>query len=244
MADEAFLGRRLLYLRSRIRASARSASTKKLRRKLIRVLLELNDTTGAGEEAAVLVENWPEWPAARSIAGDVQCRIRNWVEAERMFREARDLYISLDDIKGAHRLETGPLYRLAEARGDEETCLSLSSGEGPLKRVLAARAIRRSGKNHVVILDVEEDALASRLKTLEDVWRDLVPPEKLLETALEWGDGEPEWRWRLIVEGFRLWQERKLGTKAWKEPIRATACPVLDPRWGSEWREMNDDRQE
>jgi len=244
MADEAFLGRRLLYLRSRLKDEQRNGAEKKLRRKLIKVLLQLNSREDAAEEAGILVRKWPEWPAARSIAADIQCRRGNWAEARVLFGEARDLFISIGDLEGAGRLETGPLYRLAEAGEDTESCISLSRGESPLKRVLAARAFRRSGREVPVIEAVNNNTLASGLKVLEDGWAGSIPPEDLLRTALDWGDSEPEWRWRLIVEGIQIWQRLGLSTEHWKGPLKATSCPVLDPRWSKEWRKLNDDGQE
>lgn len=244
MADEAFLGRRLLSLRGRLQQMQPNGSEKKLRRKLIRVLLQLNNTADAEAEARIMMSKWPSWPAARSIAADVKCRRGNWSEAEALFKEARDLYISLQDMAGADRLETGPLYRLAEARGDQEACISLAEGEQALKQVLAARARRRSGEIAPVPAPSEEDSLAAKLRVLEEGWADSAPMEELLKTAITWGDSEPEWRWRMVVEGIELWKYHSLRTKPWWGILKATSCPVLDPRWSKEWRKLNHDRKE
>ena len=172
---------------------------------------------------------------------DLACHSGKWDEGERLFERAAGEHEAAGNIKAAQRLRIGPVYRLAEARDDHEKCLSLCSGEGELNSVLKIRSERQIGSKDTGLPEGIQDSLAQRLLTLESAWRGMRQPG-LLRIAAEWLNNEPEWRWRFIVEGMLLWQRDGLDLDGWKKPVRSTACPVLDPRFHKEWRNVFNDR--
>lgn len=237
-ADRSRLGRQLLATRNRLRDEQDLGARLKLLRREVRLLVSLGDMNSAAESADRLLEENPHLPAAFSIKADLACRNGNWQSAEELFGKAEEEYLILGDTAGAERLGTGPLFRLAEARGDFQECRRLCNGTGDLKTVLAARCARLSGSSGGPALPVSDDPLAFRLSRIEASWRGGAPRD-LLDLAVDWQGTEPEWRWRLIVEGIELWKRRGLNPRPWKRPVRETVCPVLDPRFHDEWRQLS-----
>jgi len=233
--EQGRLGRQLLATRNRLRGQSDPDVRKKLYRKEVRLLVALGNLQAAETTAMNLLEENPGLPAAFSILADLACRSGRWDRAEGLFRRASEGLAGSGDREGADRLRTGPLYRLAEARKDYLECARLSSGEGELKAVLAARCARMAGKAGGPYIPGGGDWLASRLARLESAWRGS-PPDDLLDIAVEWRGTEPEWRWRFIVESAGLWEKMGLDARLWSRPARETACPVLDPRFHEEWR--------
>lgn len=230
-------GRRLLATRNRIRNEEDPSLRRKLMRREVRLLVELGNLDEAGRAASALTGEFPEWPPGYAILADLACHGGNWDEAEGLFDRSAELHLREGDVASATRLMTGPLYRLAEARGDCRRCLELSSGDGELQRVLAFRAGRMSGLRQESMPEEPRGWLECRLYILEKAWRG-ASPRKLLETAGEWGGTEPEWRWRFLVEGIELWNRKGLDTGQWKSCIMETSRPVLDPRFHEEWRNI------
>jgi hypothetical protein len=229
------LGRQLLATRNMLRGQSDPDVRIKLQRKEVRLLVALGNLQAAETTAMNLLKENHGLPAAFSILADLACRSGRWDRAEGLFRRAAEGLSGSGDHEGAERLRTGPLYRLAEAREDYLECARLSSGEGELKAVLAARCARMAGKAGSSDIEAKSDWLASRLVRLEDAWRGS-PPDDLLDIAVLWRSTEPEWRWRFIVEGAGLWEKMGLDARSWSRPVRETACPVLDPRFHEEWR--------
>lgn len=241
VASEGFLGRRLLSIRNRISLVTDPAGLRKLRRKEIRILLQLGNLSAAGDICGKLVSDNPSWAPGYSIMADLACHSGEWEEGEKLFERAAGKHEAAGNSEAAQRLRTGPLYRLAEARGDHEKCLSLCSGAGELSGVLKARYERRSGSKETGLPVEMQDQLAGRLLALEWAWRGAKQSE-LLQTAVEWSNTEPEWRWRFIVESMTIWRRDGLDLDGWKKTVRSTVCPVLDPRFHTEWRNYFNDR--
>ena len=214
---------------------------RKLRRREIRILLQLGNISAARDICGTLVSDNPSWPPGYSIMADLACHSGEWEEGEKLFERAAREHEAAGNIEAAQRLRTGPLYRLAEARGDHKKCLSLCSGGGDLSIVLTARSERQREITDSRLPDETEDQLAGRLLALESAWRGTKQSE-LLQTAVEWSNNEPEWRWRFIVESMIVWKRDGLDLDGWKKPVRSTVCPVLDPRFHTEWRNYFNDR--
>jgi len=240
--SEGFLGRQLLSIRNRISSETDPFLLRKLRRKEIRILMQLGNLSAAREICGKLMSDHPSWAPGYSIKADLACWSGEWDKAESLFEKAADEHEKTGNEKAAARLRTGPVFRLAEARGDYMKCLSLSNGEGELKSVLRSRSERLSGKNEEKLLPLTENWLAQRLLTLEKAWRG-ISPEELLYHAVEWDNTEPEWRWRFIVESREIWKSTGLDLVEWGRPVKDTVCPVLDPRFNAEWRILANDRK-
>ncbi|MEN8207949.1 MAG: hypothetical protein ABFR50_01740 [Candidatus Fermentibacteria bacterium] len=240
-SSEAFLGKQLLSIRNRLSSASSPSAKRKLRRKEIRILLQLGNLSAAAEICGELVSENPSWPPGYSIMADLACHSRKWKDAENLFERAAEEHGTAGNIEAVHRLRTGPLYRLAEARGDYEKCLSLCRGEGELNSVLRARSERRNGNSDTKLPDVVQGWLVQRLLILESAWRGARQAE-LLQTAEEWSNTEPEWRWRFIVEGMIIWKMEGFGPREWRKPVKSTVSPVLDPRFHTEWRNYFNDR--
>ncbi len=214
---------------------------RKLRRREIRVLLQLGNLPAAGDICRALILDNPSWPPGYSIMADLACHSGKWDEGERLFEKAAHEHEAAGNIEAAQRLRIGPIYRLAEARDDFDKCLSLCSGEGELNSVLKTRSERHIGSNKTNLPEDVQDWLAQSLLMLESAWRGLKQPG-LLRIAAEWLNNEPEWRWRFIVESMAIWERGGLDLDGWKNPMRSTVCPVLDPRFHKEWRNLFNDR--
>jgi tetratricopeptide (TPR) repeat protein len=238
-----FLGRRLLSIRNRIGPETDPSSLRKLRRKEIRILMQMGNLSVAGDICGKLVSDNPSWPPGYSIMADLACWSGKWDEAEKMFEKAAAEHEKAENIKAAGRLRTGPIYRLSEARGDYEKCISLCSGEGELANVLKVRSGRLLGNNELNLPENAEGWLAKRLLALEKAWSG-ISQQNLLREAVEWNNTEPEWRWRFIVESRDIWKVKGLDLRKWNRPVKNTTCPVLDPRFHSEWRNLSNDRKE
>ena len=241
VSSEGFLGRQLLSIRNRIGSVTDPSRIRKLRRREIRILLQLGNLSAAGNICRELVSDNPSWPPGYSIMADLACHSGKWEEGERLFERAAGEHETAGDINAALRLRIGPVYRLAEARGDYEKCLLLCSGEGELENVLKIRSERQLGSNAARLPEEAQSLLAQRLLMLESAWRGMQQPG-LLRIAVEWLNNEPEWRWRFIVEGMIVWKRDGFDPGGWKKAVRSTVCPVLDPRFHSEWRNIFNDR--
>lgn len=231
-------GRQLLAVRNRLRGESDPAARRKLLRREVRLLVDLGNLREAEKSARRILEENPEWPGGHSILADMACRTGDWMEAEELFGRAALMLGETGDREGAARLRTGPLYRLAEARGDHAECSRLCADGGALGQVLACRAARRSGATGSTETLSGEGFLTLRLAALEEAWRGY-SPRGLLELAEDWGNTEPEWRWRLLVEAIGLWRDSGLDVRKWRRPVRDTVCPVLDPRFSEEWRRLD-----
>ena len=240
-SSEGFLGRQLLSIRNRISSVSDPSELRKLRRREIRVLLQLGNLSAAVDICREMILDNPSWPPGYSIMADLVCHSGKWDEGERLFERAAHEHEGAGNVKAAQRLRMGPVYRLAEARDDYKKCFSLCEGEGELNGVLRTRSERQSGSKDTRLPAETQDWLAERLLMLESAWRRMKHPE-LLGTAVDWSSTEPEWRWRFIVESMEILKRDGLDLNGWKKPVRSTVCPVLDPRFHKEWRNVFNDR--
>ena len=236
-AGSGSLGKRLLVTRNRIRSESDPESILKLRKREIRLLTDLGQLDEACKSCSKLLEDFAELPQAYSIMADLLCRMGHWKEAEELFETSAELHRDTGDLKSAERLRRGPLYRLAEAGRDYSRCRELAGKYDDLGSVLKVRAERQLGESTEKLPEPVDNRLAERLAQLEKAWNGR-NPRGLLDTGLDWGSTEPEWRWRFIVESIELWSRSGLDTAKWKRAIRDTVCPVLDPRFNDEWRRL------
>ncbi len=234
--DESRLGRRLMALRGRLASETDRKARGPLRLREMRLLAELGNTEAALEAADSLAADEPDWPRGLAAAADLRCRAGDWRGGEELFRRAAGAASERRDADGAERIRLGPLYRLLEARGAFREAADVAGGPSPLARVLLARARRLAGSPGIAVA-VEGEGLAGRLAALEAAHRG-ASPRPLLELVRSWGGGEPEWRWRVLVEGVRLWESEGLETGAWRRPLRETDGPLPDPRYRRERREL------
>jgi len=225
-------GRRLLAVHNLILSEGDPSKRMKLRKEEVALLAELGNISAALSSAEALVARYPEWPAGHAAAADIACRAGRWMEAEELFARAAELHRTSGREDACERLRTGPLYRLAEARGDHARCLERCASPGELATVLTARSMRLLGRLTDLPASCAEP-LSRRLLMLESAWAG-GDTAALPETALEWGGPEPEWRWRFIVEGLDLHVSRGGSASDWRQAVAETKYPILDPRFGKE----------
>lgn len=227
-----------MTLRNRIRSESDTLALRKLRKNEIQVLMDLGNVNAATDCCEKLISEHPGWAPGYSILADICCRRNRWMKAEELFEKAAALHAVSGDADSATRLRIGVVYRLSEARKDYGKCLKLADTGTELGRVLLART-RRSQGEQPELLPIFTGELPRRIAILERAWAgdDAVA---LHETAIEWEGTEPEWRWRFIVESIDIWRDRGLNISSFREAVRRTVRPVLDPRFSDEWRRLDD----
>jgi hypothetical protein len=226
-------GRQLLILKRDIDNESDPQRLRNLRRKEVRLLLSLGQLDRAAGHAGKLASDFPRWPVAHSLLADLMCRLKDWQGAALEFSTAAELYSGSGDTVKSVKIMLGPLFRLYEASGDYSECLELCSRPGQLAAILRCRTERLSGIDSVLPADPCGDWLAAALSDLERVWRG-GDPAGLPELVRCWPRAEPEWRWRVLAEGFGIWIRRDLDPEPWRKLFRITERPVLDPRFDSE----------
>jgi len=234
MADTARLGRRLMRLKQRIARETDSARLRKLRKDEAQTMLELGQPEQAEELAESLAADHPDWPAGWALLGDLRCRLSRWDGAEEAFSRAVEVRSAAG--MDAAWLRQGPLYLLAEARGDSGSCLELADTGTDTGRVLRCRALRLTGRKNSLPGGHLSEPLAGRLLALERAWRGADP--RIMPPALECWEDEPEWRWRFVVEGVELFERAGLSPSPWKKALRAFDTPVADPRYSAERKSL------
>jgi tetratricopeptide (TPR) repeat protein len=234
MADTARLGRKLMRLKQRIARETDPARSRKLRKAEVQTMLELDQPRQAAGLADKLAADFPDWPAGWALLGDLRCRLARWDAAEEAFSRA----VELREAAGmdAAWLRQGPLYLLAEARGDHGRCLELAGTGTDTGRVLRFRALRLLERDGRPPRAGTAEPLAGRLLLLERAWRGADP--RIMPPALEGWEDEPEWRWRFVVEGVELFGRAGLTPSPWKKALRAFDAPVADPRYASERKSL------
>jgi len=239
-SSAAAAGRQLLILKSSLAREKDPAQIRLLRRKEVRILLSLGQVLQAADCARKLSSDYPRWPVAHAIHADLCCRRMQWTEAAEEFEKAATLHRESGEFQKAAKVMLGPLFRLAEAGEDYGKCLELSSdpdcrGNGQLASVLHCRALRIHGQASVVPDETFENHTIATLALLERAWRGS-SPRSLVASVNDWHRSEPEWRWRVMVEGVGLWLERNLDLGQWRRPLKNTDHPVADPRYTGEKR--------
>jgi len=187
----------------------------------------------AVSRARALAADHPRWPEAHSLLGDVLCRIRDWKGAEAGFRLAVGLHAEAGAAEKAAKLAQGPLFRLVEAGGDFRECTRLAAWPGFASPVLGCRAGRLAGSPSEPPGEAPDDYPSGALLELERAWRG-GDESRLPALVRDWPGFEPEWRWRVLVEGVGIWQDRKRDCRIWGKPLGETVRPVLDPRFDAE----------
>ncbi len=220
-------GRQLLILRNRIKDLEDSSKMPSLRRREAGLLLELGQRDEAVAVATSLAETNARDGSALAFLADVLASAGRWASAEKTFTAAAGLCAETGREEKAEALYAGPVFLLAEARGDFETCLQVAPF--PLLR---NRALRLSG---------HESGESSQPDS--SPWRELFILEKvhkqgnvsLLSGILDhWKAGEAEWRWRILFEGAFLEYSSGEVSRQWGDYLRETGKKVLDPRYPGE----------
>lgn len=233
--EKASLGRRLMAVRQRLAVEGSPGEVMDLRAKAMRLLLALGNVAGAVAEARTMVSADPDDPRAATVLGDALCYAGLWGEALEAFSTAAGIRRRAGQESEASRIELGPAYRIAEGLGRYGRCMELTAGGGILASVLHARASRLAGVQAVLPpLEREaDDRLIGGIHYLESSLRG-ASPVVLPDLVMDWGPSEPEWRWRLLFEGVRLFESRLLPLSRWKKAWRSSGERLLDPRWAGE----------
>jgi len=220
-------GRQLLILKNRMKTIENSSKIPSMRRREAVLLLELGQRDQAVAVAASLAEADDDRGSGLAFLADILASCGRWAAAREKFTAAAEMCAEKGRKEKAFSLAAGPLFLLAEAVKDYETCLLVA----PLP-LLKSRALRLKG------LEPEKTPQPGN-----SPWRELWALEEvhvsgkvsLLDGILDnWKSGEAEWRWRILFEGAFL--EFKSGTvsKQWGVYLRETGKRVLDPRYPGE----------
>ena len=218
-------GCQLLALKNRLHHETDPDVTQKLRHREVKILLELGQLPQAISAARAL----PPDGTGLSILADVLCRGSRWKEAESVFEAARRVRIDEGSESRARALARGPLFLLAEARGDWERCAELAD-----LPVLGARVARLSRGITGQDTTSSEEGFPWDTLALLEACHGGGDPARLPEAVQAWGRGEREWKWRVVFEGATLTASAGLNLAPWRRLFRAIDGVVLDPRWPSE----------
>ena len=228
-------GRQLLITRNRSRTEKNPLKIASLKRLEAELLLELGQKDAAVAVATSLVEMNPQGSRERAFLGDILARSFSWIDAEEEFAEAHRLCLANGKTEKAFSLAAGPLFLLAEARGDHPRCFEIA----PID-VLRNRAIRLSeGKllQKPVPHAVPAVSPWREVAVLEKVLNG-GSPHVLVDLLAKWTCGEAEWRWRILFEGAASAIGAGLSAKPWKRYMKQTGAKVLDPRYFIERRDL------
>ncbi|MCK5786668.1 MAG: hypothetical protein KAH54_08940 [Candidatus Sabulitectum sp.] len=228
-------GRQLLVTRNRLRTEKNSLKIASLKHLEANLLLELGQKDAAVAVATSLVERNPEESRERAFLGDMLARSFSWLDAEKEFVEAHRLCLANGKAEKAFSLAAGPLFLLAEARGDHTRCFEIAPMD-----VLRNRAIRLSGGKLLkkpVPYVVPSVSPWREIAILEKVLNG-GNPHVLVDLLAHWNCGEAEWRWRILFEGAASAIGAGLSTKPWKKYMKQTGAKVLDPRYFIERRDL------
>lgn len=217
-------GCQLLALKKRLREEADPGERLKLKQREVKLLLAL----GQAPQALAAARALPPDASGLSILADVLCRRGQWKEAEATFEAARQARVREGNESRALALARGPLFLLAEAREDWSRCMALAD-----LPVLAARAARLAGRPAE---PGNSSGFPWRVVALLEACHHGGNPAGLPEALLEWGRGEPEWKWRVLFEGVNLCMSRGISVLPFRRVFRGMGGPVLDPRWPRERR--------
>lgn len=224
-------GRQLLITRNRLRIEKNTSKIASLKRIEAGLLLELGQGDAAVAVATSLVELNPELSGEHAFLADVLARTFSWRAAEEEFNVAHSLCVQAGNHGKAFSLASGPLFLLAEARGDHGRCLEIAPMD-----ILRNRALRLAGR--------EQEPISGGAVS---PWREIAVLEKVFcggnpyslpGLLADWNCGEAEWRWRILFEGAGAAIEAGMSAKPWKKYLKLTRKKVLDPRYFIERRDL------
>lgn len=225
-------GRQLLVTGNRLKTENDPAKRASLKRQEANLLLVLDQKELAVSAATSLVKMNPEGSSERAFLADILARSFFWRAAEDEFAEAHRLCLKSGKHGKAFSLAAGPLFLLAEARGDYRRCLEIAPMD-----VLRNRVLRLSGEKLMLL----------NLLPSVSPWREIAILEKVLggenphilpSLLVDWTCGEAEWRWRILFEGAASAIEAGMSAKPWKKYMKQTGTKVLDPRYFIERRDL------
>ena len=224
-------GRQLLITRNRLRTENNPTRIATLKRREAGILLELEQKEAAVAVAASLVKENPSGNGERAFYADILARTFCWASAEEEFAEAHRLCIASGKMEKADSLASGPLFLLAEARGDFGRCYKIA----PID-TLRFRALRLGGEK-VEVTSVPAESPWHEIALLEKVLQG-GNPHVLPSLLADWTCGEAEWRWRILYEGATAAIEAGMPVKPWRKYLKQTGNSVLDPRYFIERRDL------
>lgn len=224
-------GRQLLITKSRLKTEKNPVKIALLKRKEAYLLLQLGHRAEALLVSTALSESNPSNSSHKAFLADILCRTSQWRLAEDTFAEAHRLCLATDKIDKAFSIASGPLFLLAEARGDYKRCVEIA----PLP-VLLNRAERLMGEK-VMNIDIPEIEPWNHVAKLEGVHLGNNP--HILPTLLkDWNLGEVEWYWRILFEAANLAVSNEMSLKPWRKQLKQLHTIVLDPRYFIERRDL------
>ena len=228
-------GRQLLDLKARIRAEPDPESRLKLRRKEVLLLAQLGNLPEAMSRAALLLREMPEHPPTRLLIADLHAMDGDWKKSLDAFFEAAELAGKLDQAERAEKILLAPCYRIAEGLELLDICSEVVSRcSSKLSAVLRWRLARLDGDPIRPGPSKMPEGLAGGVWLLEACWRGRKPLGGLLETVRDWPASEPEWRWRMVVEGHAIASRAGLSTRRWVRLAREVGGDIKDPRFARE----------
>jgi len=224
-------GRQLLVVNSRLKAENDPSKIASLKRQEALLFLELGQRDMAIAVATSRVEACPDGSRERAFLADILARSSQWAAAEQEFVQAHGICLRTGKLEKAASLAAGPLFLLAEARGDFRRCLDIA----PIA-VLRNRALRLLGEvaergSIPAESPWKEIALLEEVHRGEDAYR-------LPDLLDSWTAGEAEWRWRVLYEGAFACVGAGMISKPWRKHLKQTGTKVLDPRYFTERRNL------
>ncbi len=214
-----------------MKAETDMAKIASLKRREAVTLLELGQREEALAVATSLIEGSTASPGDFAFLADIYASVAKWRPAEEYFTKAHRLCLEAGKAEKAESLAAGPLFLLAEARGDHRRCIEVAP-TGLLRR----RALRLSGEPPPPV-PMPEASPWRELFLLEQVHSGDDPA--LLAGILDhWKAGEAEWRWRILFEGAMLTLDSGGPMKQWRLYFRITGRKVLDPRYFQERKRL------
>lgn len=223
-------GRQLLNLKRRMNALEDQSKMPILRRREASLLMELGRGSDAVAIAASLAGEDTDGSAMAFMA-DIYSRLGRWRDAEEWFTKAFSACLDAGREEKALAMASGPMFLLAEARGDHARCLEVAPFD-----VLRARASRLGGTPLGEYAEPQESPWRE-IHILEAVHRG-ADPSLLLGVLDSWSCGEAEWRWRILFEGSVLFFRGQRPGRQWKKYLSETGKTVLDPRYHRERKEL------
>ncbi len=208
-----------------MKAETDQAKIASLKRREAGTLLELGQRDKALAVAASLTEGPSPSPGDFAFLADMFARSGKWRRAEESFILAHRFCLEAGKGEKAESLAAGPLFLLAEARGDHRRCIEVAP-----TGLLRSRALRLSGEGAHPPPAIPETSPWRELFLLEQVHSGGDPA--VLSGILDsWKAGEAEWRWRILYEGAMLAHASGNSMKQWRLYFRITGRKVLDPRY-------------